>query len=175
MMFILMASLMTNEFVRERSTSLTQLFAMGVIVIGVFSLIFIFYTNSFLMKRRKKELGIYNILGLKKHVARVIAFETFIVSSFSIIVGILVGILFGQLVFLFLNYLLQMPTFMRFSFSIETILWTVGLFVIIFLLTLIYNAAQITFSNPIKLLKGSRTGEKEPKSSPLLFTIGLIF
>lgn len=65
-MFMLMASLMTNKFVRERSTSLTQLFAMGVIVIGVFSLIFIFYTNSFLMKRRKKELGIYNILGLKK-------------------------------------------------------------------------------------------------------------
>lgn len=175
-MFMLMASLMTNKFVRERSTSLTQLFAMGVIVIGVFSLIFIFYTNSFLMKRRKKELGIYSILGLeKKHVARVIAFETFIVSSFSIIVGILVGILFGQLVFLFLNYLLQMPTVVRFSFSIETILWTVGLFVIIFLLTLIYNAAQITFSNPIKLLKGSRTGEKEPKSSPLLFIIGLIF
>lgn len=75
-MFMLMASLMTNEFVRERSTSLTQLFAMGVFVIGLFSLIFIFYTNNFLMKRRKKELGIYSILGLeKKHVARVITLK----------------------------------------------------------------------------------------------------
>ena len=174
-MFMLMASLMTNEFVRERSTSLTQLFAMGVFVIGLFSLIFIFYTNNFLMKRRKKELGIYSILGLeKKHVARVITFEMLIVSSFSIIVGILVGILFGQLVFLFLNYLLQMPTLMEFSFSLETIIWTVGLFIFIFLLTLLYNIAQITFSNPIKLLKGAKQGEKEPKSSPLLCIIGLV-
>lgn len=174
-MFMMMASLMTNEFVRERSAMLPQLFAMGVFVIGIFSLIFIFYTNSFLMKRRKKELGLYSILGMeKKHVARVIAVETLIVGGVSTFAGILVGMLFGRLIFLFLNYLLQMPTIMGYSFSIETIGITLGMFFITFLLTLIYNIAQITFSNPIKLLKGGRTGEKEPKSSPLLFLLGLI-
>ncbi|MFL2125082.1 FtsX-like permease family protein [Marinilactibacillus psychrotolerans] len=68
-MFIMMSALLTNKFVQERSAELTSLFGMGTIVIGIFSLIFIFYTNSFLMKRRKKELGLYSILGLeKKHV-----------------------------------------------------------------------------------------------------------
>jgi len=74
-MFFLMVSLMTNKFVQERSSSLPTLFMIGVVVIGIFPVIFILYKNSFLIKRRKKEIGLYGILGLEiKHVAKILFF-----------------------------------------------------------------------------------------------------
>ncbi len=174
-LFQMMASLMTNDFVKQRSATLPMLFGMGTFVIGVFSVIFIFYINSFLMKRRKKEIGLYSVLGLeKRHVAQILVIENLIVSGLSIVTGILVGVLFGRLSFLFLNYLLNLPSAVDYSTSWGTTGITALLFVSIFTLTLIYNIAQVTFSNPINLLKGSKEGEKEPKSSPLLFLIGLI-
>lgn len=174
-LFQMMANLMANDFVRQRSATLPMLFGMGTFVIGVFSVIFIFYVNSFLIKRRKKEIGLYSVLGLeKKHVAQILTIENVIVSSLSIVTGILVGVLFGRLSFLFLNFLLNLPTAVGYSTSWETMGITVLLFVSIFTLTLLYNIAQVTFSNPIRLLKGSKEGEKEPKSSPILFIIGLI-
>ncbi|WP_277630267.1 ABC transporter permease [Atopococcus tabaci] len=174
-MFMMMASLLTNDFVRERSSTLPQLFGMGVFVIALFSLVFIFYANSFLMKRRKKELGLYSILGLeKKHVARVLGMETVLVGGFSLLAGVSIGILFGQLSFLFLNYLLQLPVAMEYSLSWISVGITVALFAGIFFMTMVYNIAQITLANPIRLLKGSREGEKEPKSSPILMLIGVV-
>ncbi|HLR92272.1 MAG TPA: ABC transporter permease, partial [Atopostipes sp.] len=174
-MFHMMASLMTNDYVQERSSTLPTLFAMGTFVVAIFSIVFIFYANSFLVKRRKKEWGLYSILGLeKKHIARILITETLIVGGINILVGLLVGILFGQLSFMFLNYLLQLPFSMTYAISWEMTLLTIGLFIGIFFLTLLYNIAQVTFSNPIHLLKGSDQGEKEPKSSPFLFLIGLV-
>ena len=174
-MFHMMSSLLTNDFVQGRSATLPTLFGMGTVVIAIFSVIFIFYTNSFLMKRRKKELGLYNILGLeKKHISRVLAMESIIVGGSSIFAGITIGLLLGQLMFMFLNFLLQLPVSMEYSVSWESAGLTVVLFFIIYLFALIYNSAQVRFSNPIHLLKGGNKGEKEPKSSPILFTIGLI-
>src|SRR5690554_3168180 len=96
-MFQMMISLILNDFVQDRSSTLVQLFAMGAIVIGLFSLIFIFYTNSFLMKRRKKELGLYNILGLeKKHIRKVLLLENVMIGAISIALGIFVGNVLGQ-------------------------------------------------------------------------------
>lgn len=96
-MFQMMSSLVTSDFVQERSSTLPMLFGLGTGVIGVFSVIFIFYTNSFLIKRRKKELGLYNILGLEKnHISRVLAVESIIVGGASILVGLFIGVLFGK-------------------------------------------------------------------------------
>lgn len=174
-LFQIMISLMTNDFIRERSAALPTLFRMGTAVIGIFSVIFIFYINSFLMKRRKKEIGLYSVLGLeKRHVAQILVIENIIVGGLSILMGILVGILFGRLSFLFLNYLLDLPSTLGYSTSLEVTGVTGLLFIGIYTLTMFYNIAQVTFSNPIRLLKGSREGEKEPKSSPLLFLIGFI-
>ncbi|WP_161877995.1 FtsX-like permease family protein [Alkalibacterium sp. MB6] len=174
-MFQMMISLILNDFVQDRSSTLVQLFSMGAIVVGLFSLIFIFYTNSFLMKRRKKELGLYNILGLeKKHIRKVLLLENLMIGAISIALGIFLGNILGQLSFLFLNYLLQLPVVMTYSVSWLGAGVTAAVFMGIFLLTLIYNTAQVTFSNPITLLKGGKEGEKEPKSSPILFILGLI-
>ncbi len=175
-MFFLMVSLMTNKFVQERSSSLPTLFMIGVVVIGIFSVIFILYTNSFLIKRRKKEIGLYGILGLeKKHVAKILFFESLFSSLLSIAAGLLTGLLFGRLVFMLLNFMLRMPNEIAYTTSLLSAGITIGLFTAIFVLTYLYNVSQFTFANPIKLLKGKQEGEKEPKGSLILFILSLIF
>lgn len=174
-MFFLMVSLMTNRFVQERSSSLPTLFMIGVVVIGIFSVIFILYTNSFLIKRRKKEIGLYGILGLeKKHVAKILFFESLFSSLLSIAAGLLTGLLFGRLAFMLLNFMLRMPNDIIYTTSLLSVGATVALFALIFGITLLYNVSQFTFANPIKLLKGKQEGEKEPKGSLILFMLSLI-
>ncbi|WP_192986552.1 FtsX-like permease family protein [Carnobacterium mobile] len=176
-MFFLMISLISNDFVQGRSSTLPMLFSFGAIVIGIFSFIFILYTNSFLIKRRKKEIGLYGILGLgKKHVARVLLLEMLMTSFVSIIAGLITGEVFGKLFFMLLNYMLNMPEPMIYTASLGKALLTAALFCGIFLIALLYNISQVTFSNPIKLLKGRKEGEKEPKASNILFllSIGLL-
>src|SRR5690606_38817058 len=113
----------------ERSSVLPTLFAMGTIVIGIFSFIFILYINSFLIKRRKKEIGLYGILGLeKKHVAKILFFETLITTFVSIAGALIVGQVFGRLFFMLLNYLLRLPADINYSTSPMTALITAGLF-----------------------------------------------
>lgn len=166
---------MGNEFIQTRSDTLSTLFTLGAIVVGAFSFIFILYTNSFLIKRRKKEIGLYAILGMKKsHVSRILTIESIVTSFFSIVIGLIVGHLLGELTFLVLNYALKFGVEMSFPFTIKATVMTIGLFALIFLITLIYNITQVTFSNPIQLIKGKQTGEREPKSSVLLFILSLL-
>lgn len=174
-MFYMMVALMGNEFVQTRNASLPMMFTLGSVVIGVFSFLFILYTNSFLIKRRKKEIGLYAILGMKKkHVSRILTIESLVTSSFSIIVGLILGHLQGELAFLVLNYALKFGVKMSFPFTMNAVMITVGLFILIFLVTLLYNISQVTFSNPIQLIKGKQTGEREPKSSIILFILSLL-
>ncbi|MER2131626.1 MAG: FtsX-like permease family protein [Carnobacterium inhibens] len=174
-MFYMMVALMGNKFVQTRNASLPMMFTLGAVVIGVFSFLFILYTNSFLIKRRKKEIGLYAILGMKKtHVSRILTIESVVTSSFSILIGLIVGHLLGELAFLILNYVLKFGVKMSFPLTLNAVLITIGLFVLIFLVTLIYNITQVTFSNPIQLIKGKQTGESEPKSSIFLFILSLL-
>ncbi|WP_319468942.1 ABC transporter permease [uncultured Trichococcus sp.] len=171
----MMVALRGNKFIQTRSDTLSLLFALGAIVVGVFSFIFILYTNSFLIKRRKKEIGLYAILGMKKsHVSRILAIESIVTSFFSIAVGLMIGHLLGELAFLVLNYALKFGIEISFPFTIQAMLIAIGLFALIFLTTLVYNITQVTFSNPIQLIKGKQTGEREPKSSLILFILSLL-
>lgn len=173
-MFHMMMNLTSNQFVRERTALLSNLIGTGAVVVGIFALIFLFYINSFLIRRRKKEIGLYSVLGLeKRHVAWIMTIETLITGGFSILGGIGVGLLFGQLSFMFLNYLLNFPDTIAYTVSWQAIGITAALFGVIYLLTMIYNIAQVTLADPIGLLKGGKVGEKEPKSSPILFLLGL--
>lgn len=175
-MFFLMVSLLTNQFVQERSSTLPYLFMIGVIIIGLFSVIFILYTNSFLIKRRKKEIGLYGILGLeKKHVAKILFLETVFTGLLSIAAGLVTGFVFGRLVFMLLNYLLRLPVEIAYSSSWFAVWVTASLFTVIFGITFLYNISQFTFANPVKLLKGKQEGEKEPRGSLILFVLSLGF
>src|SRR5574344_1538989 len=98
--------------------SLKIILAFGSIIIGIFASIFLFYTNSFLMKKRKKEFGLYNILGMeKKHISRILFYETIVIGLISMIVGILFGILFDKFVTLILCKILFFNIEIGFSIS----------------------------------------------------------
>ena len=176
-MFYILHFISVNDGLNNMSggDSLKILLNLGTYVIGLFSIIFLFYTNSFLIKRRKKELGLYNILGMeKKHIAKVLFLETFFVSIISMVVGLIGGILLSKLMFLVLLKILNFKVPMGFFISIQSLIVTAILFGAIFVLTLLNNLRQIHLSKPIELLKGGETGEKEPKTKSILTLFGVL-
>ena len=156
------------------SSYLTSIMALGVGIIAVFSYIFIFYTNSFIIKRRKKEIGVYNILGMeKRHIAKVMGIETVTVAFIAIIGGIVTGILFSKLSIMLLYKILAVKETIKFEINFSTIINTLIVFGILYALTLVYNMMQIKLANPIELLRGGNVGEKEPKSKWLMAIIAV--
>ena len=138
------------------------------------SYIFLFYTNSFIIKRRKKEVGIYNILGMeKRHIARVLIIETLTVALAAIVSGIIAGILFSKLLIMFLYRIINIKAQINFTVSTSAVVNTILIFGVLYFLTLIYNLMQVKLANPIELLRGGNVGEKEPKSKWLIAIIGL--
>jgi putative ABC transport system permease protein len=157
------------------SASLRAILSLGAGVIAVFSVIFLFYTNSFLIKRRKKEFGLFNILGMeKKHIARIMFWETLFASVISLCVGLMAGILFSKLMILLLFKIISFEVTFGFEIPIGAVIYTTVLFGGIFILNLIYNISQVVRSKPIELLQGGNVGEKEPKTNWLLASIGAV-
>ena len=172
MMFYIIDALSRGKGITQDTLKICLQYATGVIV--VFAVIFLFYTNSFLIKRRKKEIGVYNILGMgKRHIARMMAVETILTAGISILDGLVFGIIFGKLMYLLLLKILHNSVDMQFSVNGTAIVQTVILFAGIFLLTYLYNILQIQLVNPVELLHGGNQGEKEPKSRWLLVIVGV--
>lgn len=172
MMFYIIDALSRGEGITQNTLKICLQYATGVII--VFAVIFLFYTNSFLIKRRKKEIGVYNILGMgKRHIARMMAVETILTAGISIFGGLVFGIIFGKLMYLLLLKILHNSVDMQFSVNGTAIVQTVILFAGIFLLTYLYNILQIQLVNPVELLHGGNQGEKEPKSRWLLVIVGV--
>lgn len=154
--------------------ALASIMGLGCGTIAVFSYIFLFYTNSFIIKRRKKEVGIYNILGMeKRHIARVLIIETLTVALAAIVSGIIAGILFSKLMIMFLYRIINIKAQIDFAVSTGAVVNTILIFGVLYFLTLIYNLMQVKLANPIELLRGGNVGEKEPKSKWLIAIIGL--
>lgn len=172
MMFYIIDALSRGKGITQNTLKICLQYATGVII--VFAVIFLFYTNSFLIKRRKKEIGVYNILGMgKRNIARMMAVETILTAGISILGGLVFGIIFGKLMYLLLLKILHNSVDMQFSVNGTAIVQTVILFAGIFLLTYLYNILQIQLVNPVELLHGGNQGEKEPKSRWLLVIVGV--
>lgn len=147
----------------------------GEIVVEIFCIIFLIYSNSFLMKRRQKEIGLYNILGLERnHIGIVMFLETIITSIGSFAGGIAAGIIGSKLALLLLLKLLHIPSVLGFYISVKGIFTCLFMFGIIFLMILFLNLAKIHLSRPVELLRGNNTGEKEPAAKWLMALIGFI-
>lgn len=147
----------------------------GEIVVEIFCIIFLIYSNSFLMKRRQKEIGLYNILGLERnHIGIVMFLETIITSIGSLAGGIAAGIIRSKLALLLLLKLLHIPSVLGFYISVKGIFTCLFMFGIIFLMILFLNLAKIHLSRPVELLRGNNTGEKEPVAKWLMALIGFI-
>lgn len=147
----------------------------GEIVVEIFCIIFLIYSNSFLMKRRQKEIGLYNILGLERnHIGIVMFLETIITSIGSLAGGIAAGIIGSKLALLLLLKLLHIPSVLGFYISVKGIFTCLFMFGIIFLMILFLNLAKIHLSRPVELLRGNNTGEKEAAAKWLMALIGFI-
>lgn len=149
--------------------------AIGTVILAIFCSILIFYTNSFLIKRRKKELGLYSILGMeKKNIGVLMLFETVFVAVIALVLGLGLGLLLSQLLFWVLLRMVQFPVMMEMPISPSAIGISMIFFGVIFLLTLLSNLRQVRIANPIDLMAGSKQGEKEPKASWVMTVIGLL-
>lgn len=178
MMFYLIYSLSVNSGVLKMDAgaqTMSMILGLGVYVVIIFSVIFLFYINSFIIKRRKKEVALYNILGMeKKHVMIMMFCETIVTTLISLAGGILLGVLFSKLMFLLLVKLVGFSTAISIGISTDAIVKTILIYTPIFMVSYLFNVIQIKLANPIELLRGGQTGEKEPKTKWLLTIIGVL-
>lgn len=148
---------------------------MGFFVMSVFSAIFLFYTNSFLIRRRKKEFGLYNILGVgKNNLAYVLLLENLIIATIALAAGLFFGILFSKLSEMVMLKLLQAEVTFIFSIDLGSVLKVISLFLGIFALIFANALLQIHLSNPIQLLRSENVGEKAPKANWLVALLGAV-
>ncbi|MBY7141984.1 ABC transporter permease [Virgibacillus sp. NKC19-3] len=177
MMTYIIQALSTNPGLSEipGGENLKSILSMGYFVLIIFSTIFLFYMNSFLMKNRKREFGVYNILGMdKKHITKMLAYESLYIGTFSMIVGLVAGTILNKVCVLLIRQMMGANVTLGFEFSFEAVIWTLSFFIIIFLLILLGNIYQIRIANPINLLKSGNVGEKEPKTKVFLSILGVL-
>lgn len=157
--------------------TLQALLYLGVYIIIVFSALFLFYTNSFITKRRKREFGLMSVLGMgKKNISLVMLWENIIVDFTSIAVGLVLGLLLSKLAQgVLFNILGESAAPLDFSVNLTDMLMTVLVFLVIFAVIFFDSIRQITFTNTIDLLHSSNKGEKEPKANYIMAVIGVVF
>lgn len=175
--FYIIKSLSLNPGLTEMigAQTLSEIMFLGSIIDAIFSLIFLFYTNSFLIKRRKKEFAVFNILGMeKKHISITLAWENLYVTLISLFGGVVLGIALDKVMFLVITKMLKSYISLGFFISKSAILNTVILFAAIFILIYLNTVRQLRITNPIDLLKEGNVGEKEPKSKLLIAILGAI-
>ena len=177
MMYYIIIFLQFSQSIKDavQSSTVTQILGLGSWVIAIFSCIFLFYTNSFLIKRRKKEFGLYNILGMDKHNLGIILFwETLIIAAISLVVGLAAGIAFSKLAeLIFLNLLKSDSTF-DLTVSSQGIGLCAIIFTVINILLFFNSLRQVRSSSAISLVKSEQTGEKPPKGNWIFGLLGVL-
>lgn len=177
MMFYIISFLSNSDLMINYpgGETIKSILGLGVYVIGFFALIFLFYTNSFLVRRRKKEFGLYNILGMgKRNIARVMLWETLFIGVFSIVIGMALGIVFSKLAELLMINITNMDVNFGLKIDFTSLYYTSILFAVIFFLILLNSLRQVHLSNPIALLHSENAGEKPPKANWVVAILGLV-
>ena len=156
-------------------SDVAMIVSMGVFVLGIFSVIFLLFCNSFLMKRRQKEIGLYNVLGMeKRHISRMLLVEMVITGAVSFAGGIGTGILGSKLALLFLLKVLHLPAQFGFYVAWEGVKICGISYGVILAVTLLQNLSKVHLSRPVELLSGKSVGEREPKTKLLMAVLGFI-
>ena len=175
--FYVMSALCSDPGVREMRgfDYVMVMMQIGMFVAGVLSAVLLLYINSFLMKQRKKELGLYNILGMGKgNIALIQCWESLYTAILGIGGGLVLGVAFHKLAAVALVRLLQFPIPFHSSLSPAAMARTAAFFGLLLLLALVLNLFRVRLSNPIELLHGGSVGEKEPRTRWLLAVIGAV-
>ena len=177
LLFNIMVSLLSNQYVLTRHADLPSVIQFGVVIIAIFTFIFVMYANGFLMKRRNKEFALYGILGLeKKHIRKILFIEYFALFICALMIGVIGGYIFGKVTFIALNYLLKdtAGSLMDYPFSMNSCVSTAVLAFVLFVITLIRNNIKIYLATPVQLLGNQHRGEGEPKNRYLFLLLGFI-
>ena len=177
MMYYILAFLADSDVLQHLrgGDSIQMVLLLGTGVIAIFSMIFLFYTNSFLVRRRKKEFGLYNILGMgKRNLARILVWETGMTFGISFLVGTVAGVAFSKLAELVLVNIMQGEVTYTFSVSLSALKNALLWFAVVFLLILLNTLRQIHTANPVALLRSENTGEKAPKANWVLGIAGAV-
>ena len=155
--------------------TITGILGFGSYVIAAFSLIFLFYTNSFLIRRRKKEFGLYNILGMgKRNIGKILFWETLITAAIALLLGSAAGIAVSKLAELGLVNIMRGAVDFSLTISLTALKQAALYFSAIFLLIFLNNLRQVRFSNPAELLKSESAGEKPPKANWFFGFLGVL-
>lgn len=176
-MYFLVIAMLNNKGLKDipSSGSLVQCFQISNFIISIIAVIFMVYVNSFLIKKRLKEFGLYNILGLeKKHIIYVMLTENIILFGAAILSGMLFGIIFGKLMFLVLLKICHTSAETRFLLSITPFIQTLKLFGIIFVFCSFINSITILRNKTIDLLQRAKYGEKKMRGLIPLTILGLV-
>ena len=175
--FYIIAYLSSNAMLRQMvgGSGMVMILQLGEVVMGLFSAIFLFYTNSLLIKRRKKEFGLYNILGLgKRQIARILVRETFFVYLIAEVLGLGLGVLFSKLAEMLAMRMLRGNVNYVFYIDFKVIIIALILFAVIFAAILVNSLRQLFFSRPVELLHSENTGEKPPRTNIPAAAIGFL-
>ena len=175
--FYVMLTLANDERIEriKGGYAIPSIMAIGCTVVAILSVILVFFTNSFLMKQRTREYGMYNVLGMeKRHVGRIMFLENLISTVISLVSGVLFGILIYKLCCLFICKMLHVDTILGFYVDPECIVKTVGAFAVMYFAAFLWNRFRLARLRPVELLASAGTGEKEPKIKWILLLIGLL-
>ena len=164
------------DFTSVRGGDMLQSFLMiGVFIIAIFALIFLFYTNSFLIRRRQKEFGLYNILGMgKRNLVKILVWENILTAVISIAAGLILGILFSKLAELAALRILGGATGFAIHVELKPVIATAGLFLVLYFLIMLRMIFYIFRLRPVEMLKSENVGEKPPKANWILAVIGAL-
>ncbi len=177
MMFYIISFLSYTPILNQMrgGSDLKLIMRFGSMVIGIFAVIFLFYTNSFLLRGRKKEFGLYNILGMGKfNIGRILLWETIMIGVFSLIIGLIMGIILSKFAELGLVNIIYGDISYDFHVSKAAITQSIILFSVIFIIILINGLRQVHFANPVALLHSENVGEKPPKANWIFGVLGFI-
>ena len=177
MMYYIIAFLQYSKSISylRGADEIRWMFDFGGWVIAIFSCIFLFYTNSFLIRRRKKEFGLYNILGMgKRNIGRILFWETLIIALFSLGIGLIAGVSLSKLAELGLVNIMMGDVSYTLSVSLTSVIKTTAVFGVIFVLLFLNSLRQVRFSSAINLLRSENKGEKPPKGNWFWGILGVL-
>ena len=155
--------------------NLCMIMALGNVVLLIFSVIFLFYTNSFLIRRRRREFGLYNVLGMsKRNLARILTWETLLTAAIAIAGGLFFGVLLSKLIELAIVKMMDGTATLAFPFGLSALLGTAGGFAVIYALLWLVSVVRVGRSTAVALLRSEAAGEKPPRANWFLSLLGLI-
>ena len=175
MMYYIISFLCRSEEFKKvpGAATLQSILGFGVMVIAIFSLIFLYYTNSFLIRRRQKEFGLYNILGMgKRNLVKILLWENLLTALSSLVLGLACGVLLSKAVEMGATRILGGMADFGFSVDLSVFLDTIVLFVGIFFLVMMRMLVAILRSRPVEMLRSESVGEKPPKANWILALLG---